>query len=154
MSRRDRKRRENRLNKTISPAPRDVFTSLPNTFEQVRVLNPYHEIPKDKHPTTSRIDFGLSPVGHKPTRDDYVDSLRRLHIQRDLRRNSIDPTGVKYDYRREYVGKDERVLLPSDHPICIERETRREVLFAKNKAGKGGGQKPPKLPKIILKCHR
>lgn len=146
MSRRDRKRRLDRkiLNSEVitESAPRDLLKSLPTINPEVRVRHDFQSQPLDRPlPQPRRIDNGH-----------YVDSLRRIHILHDLRRNMIDPTGVKYDYRREQIGRDETVYLPSDHPMCRQRRQRREVLFAKRKAGKGGGQKPPQLPKLLLKC--
>lgn len=144
MSRRNRKRREDRiLNSEVitESAPRDVLTSLP-IHQEVRVRHDFQSQPLDRpSPQPRRIDNG-----------DYVDTLRRVHIEHDLRHNTIDPYGVKYDYRREKIGRDETVYLPSDHPLCRQRRQRREVLFAKRKAGKGGGQKPPQMPNLFLKC--
>lgn len=45
------------------------------------------------------------------------------------------------------------VDLPPEHPICVQREQRKEILFAKGKAGKGG-QKPRKIPDVIIRCER
>lgn len=142
MSRRDRIRRKNRLDNITKPEPRETRLSLPSPRVEVgRVRNTYNETPLDTISRNERrIDSGLD-----------MQHLRRLHIQDDIRRNNIDPTGVRYDYRREYIGRDEVVTLPSEHPICRLREQRRQIMFAKHKAGKGG-QKPPRLPKFILKC--
>lgn len=142
MSRRDRIRRKNRLEINTNPEPRVTRFTLPAP-KMVRVRNTYNDPPLDTiSRDLRRIDSGLD-----------MQHLRRLHIQDDIRRNTIDPTGVRYDYQRKYVGRNEQVLLPSDHPICRQRRERKQVLFAKRKAGKGGGQKMPRLPKIILKCH-
>lgn len=156
MSHRRRKRREERVLNSeyiTESAPRGLSNPLPMTRE-VRVR------PLFDKKTLDRYAFGLNPLSAEQLRDlrtidnvRYVQDLRRLHIESDIRRNNIDPTGQKYVYRREYIGRDEKVLLPSDHPICKERAERRQILFAKKKAGKGG-QKAPLLPKITVKCVR
>ena len=145
MSLRNRKRREKRLLNSefiAETAPRGLRHPLPPT-QEVRVRHDYQSNPTDRQfRNVRRIDVGNA-----------VQDLRRLHIQTDLSQNNIDPTGSRYYYERIKIGRDEQVNLHSSHPICREREERREVLFAKNKAGKGG-QRPPRVPKLIIKCIR
>lgn len=45
-----------------------------------------------------------------------------------------------------------RVDLPKEHPICIEREKRREVMFALGKSGKGGQIPRHQDNNIKLRC--
>ena len=143
MSRRYRKRRQDRLLNSefiAESAPRGLTHPLPRP-EEVRVRLSSHEQPLDR------------PSGDLPRIDSgkIVQDLRRLHIEHDIRHN-IRPDFNRYDYRRENVGRDETVYLPSSHPVCQEREERREVLFARRKAGKGG-QKPP-IIRLTVKCER
>lgn len=43
------------------------------------------------------------------------------------------------------------VDLPRHHPICVLRRERREIMFAKHKAGKGGQR--PRRKSVILRCE-
>lgn len=43
------------------------------------------------------------------------------------------------------------VDLPRQHPVCVARRERREVMFAKRKAGKGGQR--PRRPGVIIRCE-
>lgn len=143
MSLRNRKRRQDRiLNAEFIPAsaPRGLTHPLPQP--EVRVRHDYKSQPEDiKSGDLPRIDSGK-----------IVQDLRRLHIEHDIRHNQVDSRGIRYDYRRENVGRDETVYLPSSHPICQEREERREVLFARRKAGKRG-QKAP-IIRLTVKCEK
>lgn len=143
MSLRNRKRREKRILNSefiAETAPRGLRHPLPPT-QEVRVRHDFQSKPTDRRfRNERRIDVGKA-----------MQDLRRLHIQTDLRSNNIDPSGNRYHYERIKIGRDEQVNLPREHPICREREERREVLFAKNKAGKGG-QRPPRMPKLLIKC--
>ncbi len=144
MSRRYRKRREERiLNSELitESAPRGLTQPLP-LKPAGRVRPVYDTKPLDRtFGDTPRIDSGK-----------IVQDLRRLHIEHDIRHNQVDSRGNRYDYRRENVGRDETVYLPSSHPICQEREERREILFARRKAGKSG-QKAP-IIRLTVKCER
>lgn len=143
MSRRRRQRRKNRiLNAEFIPAsaPRGLTHPLPQP--EVRVRLDYQSQPLNRQfGDLPRIDSGK-----------IVQDLRRLHIEHDIRHNQVDSKGNRYDYRRENVGRDETVYLPSSHPICQEREERREILFARRKAGKRG-QKAPVI-RLTVKCEK
>lgn len=144
MSRRYRKRREERiLNSELitESAPRGLTQPLP-LKPAGRVRPVYDTQPLDRQfGDLPRIDSGK-----------IVQDLRRLHIEHDIRYNQVDSRGIRYDYRRENVGRDETVYLPSSHPICQEREERREILFARRKAGKRG-QKTP-IIRLTVKCEK
>lgn len=43
------------------------------------------------------------------------------------------------------------VDLPRQHPVCVARRERREVMFANRKAGKGGQR--PRKPGVIIRCE-
>lgn len=156
MSRRNRKRRQERLLNSefiAESAPRVRSITLPLERE-VRVRHVSETQPWDK------LDFGLERITPEQFRDmrridrgKIVQDLRRLHIETDLRDKRIDPTGQRYVYKRVKIGQAEQVYLPSDHPICKERSERREVLFAKHKAGKGG-QRPPRMPQLTIRCEK
>lgn len=156
MSRRNRKRRQDRILNSefkAESAPRGFNHPLPQ-LDVVRVRPLSYKQPRDK------FNFGLESIRPEQFRDlrridrgKIVQDLRRLHIETDLLTNNIDPTGERYVYKRLKVGRDEQVFLNPEHPICREREERKQVLFAKNKAGKGG-QKPPHLPQFIIKCEK
>ncbi|WGL31343.1 hypothetical protein [Dipodfec virus UOA04_Rod_962] len=99
----------------------------------------------------------------EPTRIDRLpDTLRRQAIrnlpprpqvhQPTLRR--IDDPGRRLDLHQAQsrpIRQPDIVDLPREHPICQRRQERKEVLFAKRKAGKGG-QKPMKLPRLLVRC--
>lgn len=144
MSVRNRKRRQDRklLNTEFIAvsAPREVNPSLP--FESVRVRPDYKSQSLDRQ-------FGDMP---RIDKEKIVQDLRAQHIRHDLANNQT-PNYHRYDYKRIKIGRDEKVLLPSSHPICKEREERREVLFARHKTGKKG-QNAPILPRLIVKCDK
>ena len=144
MSRRYRKRREERiLNSELitESAPRGLTQPLPRKPE-VRVRPVYDTKPLDRQfGDLPRIDSGK-----------IVQDLRRLHIKADLAQG-VTPNFHRYNYERVKIGRDEKVLLPSSHPYCQEREERRQILFARNKTGKRG-QNAPILPRLIVKCER
>lgn len=144
MSLRNRKRRQARklLNTEFIAvsAPREVKPSLP--LDSVRVRLDYQSQSLDRQ-------FGDLP---RIDNEKIVQNLRVQHIRHDLANNQI-PSYHRYDYKRIKIGRDEKVLLPSSHPICKEREERREVLFARHKTGKKG-QNAPILPRLIVKCER
>lgn len=156
MSTRRRQRRKDRVLNSeyiAESAPRGFNHPLPQP-DVVRVRPLSYKQPRD------RMHFGLESIRPEQFRDlrridrgKIVQDLRRLHIETDLRENNIDPTGERYVYKRLKVGRAEQVILDREHPICREREERKQVLFAKNKAGKGG-QKPPRLPQLTIKCER
>lgn len=154
MSRRYRKRRQERIMNTefiAVSAPRGLTHPLPQPAE-VRVRPLSHKQSLDRH------KFGLDSISAEQFRDmrridneKIVQDLRRLHIEHDIANNTY-PNFARYDYKRENVGRDEKVYLPSDHPVCKERDERRKVLFARRKAGKGG-QNPP-IIRLTVKCER
>lgn len=145
MSVRNRKRRLDRkiINTEFIPvsAPRGLTQPLP--------LKPAGRV---------RLDFESQPLdrqfGDMPRIDNgkIVQDLRAQHIRHDLANNQR-PNFHRYDYKRIKIGRDEKVLLPSSHPICKEREERRKVLFARHKTGKKG-QNAPILPRLIVKCEK
>lgn len=145
MSRRNRKRRQDRILNSehiiTESAPRGLTHPLPRP-EEVRVRPLFDKKPLDiTSGDLPRIDSGK-----------IVQDLRRLHIEHDIRHKQVDSRGIRYDYRRVNVGRDETVYLPSSHPICQEREERREILFARRKAGKRG-QKAP-IIRLTVKCEK
>lgn len=154
MSRRYRKRRQERILNTehiAVSAPRGLTHPLPHNPE-VRVRPLFDKQSLDRH------NFGLDRMSAEEFRnlrridnEKIVQDLRRLHIEHDIA-NNRSPSYARYDYKRINVGRDEKVFLPSDHPICKEREERREVLFARRKAGKGG-QNPP-IIRLTVKCEK
>lgn len=144
MSRRNRKRREDRVLNSehiTESAPRGLRQPLPRKPE-VRVRPVYDTKTLDRQ------------FGDLPRIDSVknVQDLRAQHIQHDLANNQ-KPSFARYDYKRVKIGRDEKVLLPSSHPICQEREERRQVLFARHKTGKKG-QNAPILPRLIVKCEK
>lgn len=151
MSLRNRKRLLKRTEIKSVPGPRVARSTLSPYDRVMRVRIPTTVKTLDSTPRRLRRVAKVDPR----VIDSALESFRRQHIVQDIR-NSRSIDFDKYQYARINVGKlNESVLLPAEHPLCKEREERREVLFAKNKAGKGGGkQKPPKIPKIDVKCIR
>ncbi len=144
MSRRNRKRREDRLLNSehiTESAPRGLIQPLPRKPE-VRVRHVFDTQSLDR------------PFGYLPRidKEKIVQDLRAQHIRHDLANNQ-KPSFARYDYKRIKIGRDENVLLSSSHPICQEREERRQVLFARHKTGKKG-QNAPILPRLIVKCEK
>lgn len=144
MSRRYRKRREERiLNSEL------IAESAPRGLTQPLPLKPAGRVRPVFDTQSLDRQFGDLP---RIDNEKIVQDLRAQHIQHDLANNQI-PNFHRYDYKRIKIGRDEKVLLPSSHPICKEREERREVLFARNKTGKKG-QNAPILPRLIVKCDK
>lgn len=153
MSYRRRKRLQNLTVKQSVTAPRRARPLLPASLEVVRVRNPVPDNSRVRHPATRRIT-----LEQRQRRVDKhlaldLENMRRLHIQQELRRGTV-PTYQQLDYKvRILPDMSQEVTLPLDHPICKERRARKQVLFAKNKAGRGAGrQRPPKDPGIVVKC--
>lgn len=148
MSLRRRKRLQNLTANESVTAPRKARTFLPSEPLGVRVRNPVPDNSGLRHSAMRRI----SPEKPNNRLSDTLVHLRRLHINHELY-HGIKPTYERLDYPVRRVNNVEEVTLPLDHPLCKERRERKEVLFAKRKAGRGSGrQRPPKDPGIIIKC--
>lgn len=105
-------------------------------------------------------------------KEDFVDTL----VNRYNRNNNLDILGLARDVKntqdvleqrkiRARVSREKRkplnviqlngkvrVDLPPEHPICVARHERREVLFALGKSGKGGQRPRRNDNNITLRC--
>lgn len=67
------------------------------------------------------------------------DEYRRKYQQ--IMKNRLKPRVIRKPIYNLQLDGTVKVDLPPEHPICINREKRREVMFATGKTGKSG-QKP------------
>lgn len=121
-------------------------------FERIFRLSPQRERKKMRNIielpyNPARLDLNrevkqaLAIQGHKQLGLKGYNDIRKAQFK-----NAVKPL---YTIRPDMSIK---VDLPPEHPICIQREQRRELLFAFNKAGKGG-QRPRRLDNnITLRC--
>ncbi len=80
--------------------------------------------------------------------------MRRLNMsRRDIKRANRLAVQDQNNIGLISVGQYGRIQvdLPRQHPVCVQRRERREVLFAKGKSGKGGQK--PRRPGIIIRCE-
>lgn len=141
MSRRRRIRRQNRVDELTTPATRTARSVL-----------------VDLSPRGLRSVFGPSRREQiRPTRPVQVpvpaERMRRINMaRRDIKRANQLAVQDKNNIGLISVAEPAKIQvdLPRQHPVCVQRRERRELLFAKGKAGKGG-QKPRK-PGVIIRC--
>lgn len=146
-----RKRRQNRLNKTISPATRETRFSL-ESVSSVRGLRNQRSLKLGQQ----REDKRLHTIIESPFNPFTLDFNREVKQAEAIH---------KYDERRLKDSKfafkpltsiklDGTVVadLPPEHPICIQRKVRREMLFALGKVGKGGQRQRRVNNNIQLRC--
>ncbi|QXN75016.1 hypothetical protein [Microvirus mar6] len=152
MSRRRRQRRIlNRLNKQESPATRVTRLTLSDTLER-RLRSSFGNLMDKLHNRREVQDMRntIQPA----------ERLRRPLILRDRARQAAVRRAnrlVVHDNKIGLISSGEfgniRVDLPSDHPVCVRRRERREVMFATKKTGKGAGkQRKPKMPILDVRC--
>lgn len=151
-----RKRRQNRLRQQLSPATRETRLSLEPSFPEVRGLRTNYVLNRNLRvsPKQERKRLRtLIELPHNPARIDFNRDVRQLMAihQYNKIRQKQSKFAVK-PLQTIQLDKTIRVDLPPEHPICIERERRREVMFAKDKAG-SSGQKPRREDNNIkLRC--
>lgn len=152
MSLRRRKRRQNRLDINPHLATRLARPNLGRVLglglpvqrlRSLKLFDPRHEERPRIVIEPSRNELRLSD-----NRD--VRQLVRLHdydkIRAKTSREKRKPlTTIQLD-------GNIRVDLPPDHPICVARSQRKEILFAENKAGKGGQRPRRQNNNIKLRC--
>lgn len=133
MSLRNRKRRQNRAEKKLAPATRLTRFNLETPSRGLRNPEPVR-----------RRDITLPTTGVTPG---FVDRQRRVaYAQHELRQRTQDMLNNRLHPQPEPAKIE--VDLPRQHPICVQRRERRELLFATGRAGKGG-QRPRKRDTII-----
>lgn len=153
MSLRRRKRRLNRLSRVYAmetPATRTTRLVLSRPLE-MRLRNPMERTldrlrdlrkPKDKVIEQPSVRMRLRP--------NILDRGRRATIRRANRLvANTENTGLISVGDRGKLTVD----LPYNHPICVKRRERKEIMFAKKKAGRGAGrQRKPKMPELTVRC--
>lgn len=163
MSRLSRLRRRNRLERQ-SRATRELSSSLGLRGLRFSNLGLSH--------LRERKRFEKITNFFPDSKEDFVDSL----VERYNRNNRLDILGLARDVKntqdfleqakiRARVSREKRkslntiqlngkirVDLPPEHPICIARHERREVLFALGKGGKGGQRPRRKDNNIKVRC--
>ena len=145
-----RKRRQNRLEIITKPATRETRFSL----ESVPVRGLRNIFGRK---------FAEQRKSNRPTPLDNLLNRRtlRLDINRDVRQiqelnryNAIRARTAR-EFRKPLstimLDGTIRVDLPPEHPLCVARQVRRAVIFATDKAGKGG-QRPREQEQIKLRC--
>lgn len=143
MSLRRRKRRQNRIARQQVPATRTARPVLaPVRSRGLRnILRSFD----------SRDDI-------RPTRTVWAaPAERRRLVPASLRRAANRANKVVLDNNHlglisgPVLGKIV-VDLPRQHPVCVARRVRKQVMFAKRKAGKGGQK--PRRPTVIIRCEK
>lgn len=146
MSRLSRIRRQNRLHAIGNPAPRDTRLSLSTPLMRGR------------NPTVlDRVRSIIEPKSNLINQP--VDRQRQRLLVNRARSSSISRAN-RLVANNENIGLISvgefgklNVDLPYNHPVCVERRERREIIFARRKAGKGSGkQRPPRLPELNIRC--
>lgn len=162
-----RKRRQNRLNEQLSPATRDARTSLEFEFPEfptTRGLRTYRMFPGLRHLLQRKTKSPDVIVGNSPKiterelkrfeRNVLYDEYRKRYL--DVMSNKLSPRVYRKPLNqislKNYVDKTVTVDLPPEHPICRQREERREILFATGKTGKGGQKPRQQDNNIKLRC--
>ena len=143
MSLRRRKRRQNRIAKMQVPATRTARTVLaPVRSRGLRNIFRSFESRDEIRPTRTVM---------------AAPAERRRLVPASLRRASNRANKAVLSDRNNIGLISGPVLgkivvdLPRHHPVCVARRERRQVMFAKRKAGKSG-QKPRK-PSVIIRCE-
>lgn len=141
MSLRTRKRRQNRLN-SLSPATRNARSFLaPLRSRGLRNIFKSLESRDEIRPTRTVI---AAPAERRR----LVSQSLRLSVKR-ANKAVLDNNHLGL-ISGPVLGKIV-VDLPRHHPICVLRRERREIMFAKHKAGKGGQR--PRRKSVILRCE-
>lgn len=148
MSRLSRQRRENRLHAIGNPGPRDTRLSLLTSL--MRGRNPIHNsLDRVRDIIRSKSNETNQPADRLQQRL-LVDRARRTAISRANRLVS-NTQNIGLTSVGQYGNLN--VDLPYNHPVCVKRRERREIMFARHKAGKGSGkQRPPRQPELIVRC--
>lgn len=151
MSRLRRIRRKNRVTALMTPATREVRPSLVNS--QVRGLRLFS---RNLKLGRNREDKRLRIV--VPDKNNEL----RLDLNRDIKHLKFihDYNKVRSQYSKQAVkpvatiqpDMSVKVDLPPEHPICVKRQERRELLFATGRAGKGGQRPRRQNNDIKLRC--
>lgn len=140
-----RKRRQNRnyaiefpatrnARSFLVPRERGLRKPLANTLLRLRNIEPKSNVETIQPAERLRLN----------TRKQRLRSVNRANqLVADTHKTGLISIG---DYGKIQVD------LPSNHPVCVKRRERREIIFAKNKAGKGG-QKKPKKPELTIRCE-
>lgn len=148
MSRKNRLRRQNRLHAIGNPGPRDTRLSLSTSL--MRDRNPIKRTLDRVRERMEPKDSVINQPADRLRQRLLVDRARRTAISRAQRLVSNNQnTGL---ISTGEFGKLQ-VDLPHNHPVCVKRRERREILFARGNAGKGAGkQRPPRRPELIIRC--
>ena len=145
-----RKRRQNRIELRTIPAIREARPSLetPSVRDWRNIFG--RKLAEQRKRNRSELLESL----------DNMETLR-FDINRDVRQvqRIYEQNRIRARISREtrkplnviQLNGQIRVDLPPEHPLCISRQTRREVMFATGKSGRGG-QRPRKQENIILRC--
>lgn len=146
-----RKRRQNRMELRTIPATREARSSLETTTAQG-----WRNIFGRKL-AEQRKSNRLEPISVLEIRHERVGPRfdREVKQAADFFRTQRIKERVSREFRKplqtiQLNGKI-KIDLPPEHPICVQREIRREMMFALGQAGKGG-QKPRKQENITLRC--
>lgn len=144
MSLRRRIRRQNRALSTNAPATRP--TTLGLDVLRRRGLRNIHLFQRPATPRTNTvIQHEFNPFYAGLNRD-----VRHLEFVREQRKlSSKEP--VKKPLSTIKLDGTIITDLPRNHPICVARAQRRELMFVTGKAGKVG-QRPRSKSKEILRC--
>ena len=145
MSLRRRIRRQNRALLTNAPATRPTRLGL--DVLRRRGLRNFHLF---RRPATPRTNMVIQRE-FKPFYMGFNRDVRHLEFIREQRKLMSKEPLIKKPLSTVTLDGTIITDLPRNHPICIARAERRELMFATGKAGKGG-QRPRRRLKEILRC--
>lgn len=141
-----RKRRQNRIELRTIPATREARSSLATPTVQ-GWRNIFGRKLAEQRKSNRLEDLSL-PNFQRLKRLDNLPQVRRF---KEIMSQGPKPLRIRKPVSTIQLNGVVRVDLPPEHPICIKREQRREMMFATGKAGKGG-QRPRKQQNIQLRC--
>lgn len=159
MSRLSRLRRRNRLERQ-SLATREPSGSLGLRGLRFSNLRLSH-LRERKRFEKLNVYENIDPLS-RYNRENKVNNLDILGLARDVKNTQdvLEQQKIRARVSREkrkplnviQLNGKVRVDLPPEHPICVARHERREVLFALGKSGKGGQRPRRNDNNITLRC--
>lgn len=149
-----RKRRQNRLERLASPATRKATTFL--DFQSRGLRTEIHSIRNLRlSPQRERKRFRtIIELPYNPARLDFNREVKQAQAIHEYDKRRVQDYNSKTMKPLSTIKLDGsiKVDLPPEHPICVQRKVRRELLFATDKAGKGGQRMRREDNNIQLRC--
>ena len=147
-----RKRRQNRMELRTIPATREARSSLESDSARGwrNIFGRKFAEQRQRNRPIAVIDMPLDPFGPRYDREvrQAVDFFNTQKIKERVSREFRKPL------QTIKLNGQIRVDLPPEHPVCVAREIRREIMFANNKAGRGGQRPRVQNNELKLICKR